>query len=73
MPIRYTISGREAAYTKDLNLPDHAMIWRDACLFVMAGNRSLTMEEFWLAAREEYFRSGGAFREENESEIAWEA
>jgi hypothetical protein len=70
-PIRYTITGREYEYTKDLNFPDHAMIWRDACLFVMAGNTARTMEEFWMLAREEYFRSGGEPMASKEQEVKW--
>lgn len=70
-PIRHQIEGREAAFTEDLNLPDHALIWQEASHFVMAGNTARSMKEFWGLVREEYFRSGGELKASKEQEVAW--
>lgn len=70
-PIRYLIEGREAAFTADLNFPDHALIWKEAIEFVMAGNQAKTMEQFWQMVREEYFISGGAYKQFEEVGVEW--
>ena len=74
IPVRYEISRstKEWQYTRDLDIKEHAVKWRDAIEFVNAGKYHTNSHDYWMAIREEYFRSGGKLKEYDEPEVKFE-
>lgn len=74
IPIRYEIhrSTKEYEYTKDLDIREYAVKWKEAIEFVMAGKPPRTSHDYWMAVREEYFRSGGKLKEYDDPEVQFE-
>jgi hypothetical protein len=74
IPVRYSIAEGtiEHEFCCDLNIAEDGVKWKDAIEFVMAGNKSRTLRDFWAAVRDEYLREGGAVLESQVAEIMFE-
>lgn len=74
IPVRYSVPEGtvEHEFCRDLNIAEDGVKWKDAIEFVMAGNKSRTVRDFWASVRIEYFREGGRVLEEEVLEVVFE-
>jgi len=62
----------EYDYCHDLDLSEDAVKWKEAIEFTFAGKPPRTMDDFWGAVREEYFRSAGKLKDTEPQEIVFD-
>ena len=74
IPVRYSVpkGTLEYDYCHDLDLSEDAVKWKEAIEFTFAGKPPRTMDDFWGAVREEYFRSGGKLKDTEPQEIVFD-
>lgn len=74
IPVRYFIPEDtvEHEFCCDLDIAEDGVKWKDAIEFVMAGNKSRTLRDFWANVRIEYLREGGRMLQAEVLEVVFE-
>lgn len=74
VPVRYSVTEGtiEHEFCCDLDIAEDGVKWKDAIEFVMAGNKSRTVREFWGNVRVEYLREGGRVLQCEVAEVVFE-